>query len=37
MEKFYFEIPGIERKEDAVAYIREFREYQSEINGTGGN
>ena len=36
MEKFYFEIPGIDRKEDAAAYIREFREYQSEINGTGG-
>ena len=36
MEKFYFEIPGIERKEDAADYIREFREYQSEINGTGG-
>ena len=36
MEKFYFEIPGIERKEDGADYIREFREYQSEINGTGG-
>ena len=36
MEKFYFEIPGIERKKDAAEYIREFREYQSEINGTGG-
>ena len=36
MEKLYFEIPGIARKEDAVDYIREFREYQSDINGTGG-
>ena len=36
MERLYFEIPGIERKEDATEYIREFREYQSEINGTGG-
>ena len=36
MERLYFEIPGIERKEDAAEYIREFREYQSEINGTGG-
>ena len=36
MEKFYFEIPGISRKEDAIDYIREFLEYGSEINGTGG-
>ena len=36
MERFYFEVPGIERKEDAADYIREFRENQSEINGTGG-
>ena len=36
MERLYFEIPGIERKEDAADYIREFRKYQSEINGTGG-
>ena len=36
MERLYFEIPGIARKEDAIDYIREFREYQSEINGTGG-
>ena len=36
MERLYFEVPGIERKEDAADYIREFREYQSEINGTGG-
>ena len=36
MERFYFEIPGPERKEDAIDYIREFHEYQSAINGTGG-
>ena len=36
MEKFYFEIPGISRKEDAIDYIREFLEYGSEINGSGG-
>ena len=36
MEKFYFEIPGINRKEDAIDYIREFLEYGSEINGAGG-
>lgn len=36
MERLYFEVPGIGRKEDAVDYIREFHEYRSEINGTGG-
>ena len=36
MEKFYFEIPGISRKEDAIDYIREFLEYGSEINGARG-
>ena len=36
MEKFYFEIPGISWKEDAIDYIREFLEYGSEINGAGG-
>ena len=36
MERFYFETPGIARKDDAIAYIREFREYGSEINGSGG-
>ncbi len=36
MEKLYFEVPGPARKEDAVSYIREFHEYRSDINGTGG-
>lgn len=36
MEKFYFEVPGIKRKDAAVAYINEFFEYDSEINGVGG-
>ncbi|MBO2517469.1 MAG: GNAT family N-acetyltransferase [Clostridiales bacterium] len=36
MERMYFEIPGIARKEDAIAFIRELREYRSDINGTGG-
>lgn len=36
MERFCFEVPGLERKADAVAYIREFQEYGSEINGVGG-
>lgn len=36
MEKFYLEAPGVSRKEEAIAYIREFREYGSQINGAGG-
>ncbi len=36
MEKLCFEIPGIAREEDAMDYIREFLEYRSDINGSGG-
>lgn len=36
MERFWFEAPGMDRKADAVAYLREFLEYGSEINGVGG-
>jgi len=36
MERLYYEIPGIARKEDAIDYVREFREYQSQVNGAGG-
>ena len=36
MERFRFEVPAIGRKDDAIAYIEEFYEYGSEINGTGG-
>ncbi len=36
MEKFYFEEPNINRKEEALTYINEFYEYNSEINGVGG-
>lgn len=36
MEKFYFEEPNINRKEEAIEYINEFYEYKSDINGTGG-
>ncbi len=36
MERFFFEVPGISRKEDAIDYIREFREHGSDINGSGG-
>ncbi len=35
-ERLYFEVPGIARKDDAFDYIREFRAYRSDINGTGG-
>ena len=36
MERFYLEVPCLERKEEAIAYIKEFREYGSQINGAGG-
>ena len=36
MEKFYLEIPSIERKNEALEYINEFYKYNSEIHGTGG-
>ena len=36
VEKYYFEVPSIKRKKDAIDYINEFYKYKSEINGTGG-
>lgn len=36
MEKLYFEIPSIERKNEANEYINEHYEYKSDINGSGG-
>lgn len=36
MEKSYLELPSIERKNEAIQYINEFYEHNSEINGTGG-
>ena len=36
MEKFNFEVPSINRKEDAIEYINEFYKYNSNINGAGG-
>jgi len=36
MEQFKFEIPTIERKDDAIDYINENYKYNSDINGTGG-
>lgn len=36
MERFYFEVPSINRKDEAIDYINEFIANNSEINGTGG-
>ena len=36
MDKLKFEVPSINRKQDAIDYINEFYQYNSEINGTGG-
>ena len=36
MERFAFEVPGPERKADAIAYIREFDAFGSDINVAGG-
>lgn len=36
MERFYFEEPSIDRKEEAINYINEFYQYNSDINGVGG-
>ena len=35
MDKLYFEVPTIEKK-DAIEYLNEHYEYKSNINGTGG-
>lgn len=35
MEKFYLELPTVERKEEAIEYIEEFYKYNSQIHGTG--
>lgn len=36
MEYLYYEVPSLERKEDAIEYIKEHLEYNSRINGSGG-
>mgnify|MGYP002646335372 CR=1 FL=1 len=36
MSKFYLEKPSISRKEEAILYIKEHIEYDSDIHGTGG-
>lgn len=35
MEKFYFEKPSLERKQEIIEYLDEFVEYKSDINGSG--
>ena len=35
MEKFYFEIPTIDRKGDALEFIQEFFNYSSNVYGAG--
>ena len=35
MEKFYLELPTMERKNEALEYIEEFYKYDSQIHGTG--
>lgn len=35
METFYYEVPGLGRKDEAIVYIREFYEFGSDINGAG--
>lgn len=36
MEKLYLEIPSLERKEEALEYLKEHIDTRSDINGTGG-
>ena len=36
MEKLYYEIPSLKRKEQAIEYIKEHLEAHSDINGSGG-
>ena len=36
MEKFYLEEVNLDRKDDIIDYVSEFKEYNSDIHGTGG-
>jgi len=36
MEKFYLEVPTIDRKEEALEYLQEHANYNADINGDGG-
>ena len=35
MERFFYELPSLERKEDILDYINEFDKYESNLNGFG--
>ena len=35
VEKFFFEIPSLERKNEIIEYLDEFVKYGSDINGSG--
>ena len=35
IERFYWETPSLERKNEIIDYINEFVEYNSDINGSG--
>ena len=35
MEQFYLERPGMERKDEIIEYLDEFKKYKSNINGVG--
>ena len=36
MERLFYEEPSIDRKEEAIDYIKEHLKYNSKINGSGG-
>lgn len=36
MERFFLEVPSINRKKDALDYLNEIASYNSEFNGLGG-
>ena len=36
MENFYFELPTIERKQEALEYLKKHVIHGTELNGTGG-
>lgn len=36
MEKFYFELPSLKRKDEALEYLKEHVDNGSKINGSGG-
>ena len=35
MEQFYLERPSLERKDEIIEYLDEFKEFKSNINGVG--